>query len=123
MPPRKPETEEEHQRRLAVAFATWKTARVTRMDEGFLLSLENGTIEDATMLINTGNERKDLKLIGFALGTRGVQELYCTGDIRIFPREPKEELPPYREETEEEAPPDPVVQEFLRKNQLLFGLG
>lgn len=122
MPPRKPETEEEYQRRLAVAFATWKTARVSRMDEGFLLSLEDGTIEDTSMRINTGDEKKDLRLIGFAIGSRGVRELYCPGSISIRPLGPEGKLPPYPEETlDEETPADPATEEFLKKNRLLFG--
>jgi len=119
---RKPETKEEYQHRLAMAFATWKTARVTRMDEGFLFSLENGTIEDSTMLINTGDLKKDLSIIGFAIGSRGVEELYCSGSLSIRPTEPAGDLPIYpMDMLEEDAPPDPAVEAFLKKNRLLFG--
>ena len=117
----KPETEEEHRRRLAIAFATWKTARVSRLSKGFSLSLENGTIDDTAMIIDTGDEKRDLRLIGFTLGSRGVETLICAGDISIRPIEPSGVLPPYPEETFEPGPPDPVTQAFLRRNDLLFG--
>lgn len=120
-PLRRP-TDEKQQRKLAIAFANWETARVSRSDLGFCVSLENGTLEDEKMIISTGSEKKDLRLIGYIVGSRGVKNLVCPESIDIKPTQPAGDLPTYVEyEEDDDDSKDRAIEAFLRKNKLLFG--
>jgi hypothetical protein len=111
-----------YEERLKLAFATWKTARITKRKEGFHVFLEEGSFDDHGMIVNTGNEANDLKMIGFIVGTRRVERLVCDGSLDIRPIEPCGSLVPYSEEVcEEEQASDPVTQAFLDKNRFLHG--
>lgn len=113
--------EEEYKRKLAIAFATWRIARVTRQEGGFRVSLEEGTLDNQVLIVNTGNHGRNLKILGFIIGTRQVESLICDGDLNVRPLEPSGEYLPYPETMEEELPPDPGIEAFLKKSRLLYG--